>query len=320
MATHQHGAAASDWVTEATSMTSATLDTYLNDHLYQGGRRYHSYREGRYALPNDEIEQHREEVMHILVMDILDNNLFLAPMSEPPTKIMDLATGVGLWAVEMGDRFPDATILGVDLSPIQPTSVPPNVSFQIDDVEDTWVHDTDYDFIHMRESSAYMKSTPTVVENSFAHLRPGGWLELQEFHWEAIAEDGTISPTNAVNAYLEAMYEYGRLEGREINIVPKMGELMRKAGFVNVQCRTFQVPYGKWPREERQKRRGAYMVATCQILIPACNSLLSTMGMPEEQVDAMFAGIGEMLHDHTVRCHNTYYVWSGQKPERAAGV
>lgn len=62
--------------------------------------RYHAYREGRYSLPNDELEQQREELMHILVMDILDQQLFLAPMAEPPNKIMDLATGIGLWAIE----------------------------------------------------------------------------------------------------------------------------------------------------------------------------------------------------------------------------
>lgn len=38
--------------------------------------------------------------MHILVMDILDQELFLAPMTEPPRKVMDLATGIGLWAIE----------------------------------------------------------------------------------------------------------------------------------------------------------------------------------------------------------------------------
>lgn len=68
--------------------------------------RYHTYREGRYSLPNDEIEQQREELMHILVMDILDQQLYLAPMAEPPMKVMDLATGIGLWAIESNQRCP----------------------------------------------------------------------------------------------------------------------------------------------------------------------------------------------------------------------
>lgn len=35
----------------------------------------------------------------------------------------------------MGDLFESATVLGVDLSPIQPDWVPPNVQFVVDDVE-----------------------------------------------------------------------------------------------------------------------------------------------------------------------------------------
>lgn len=70
--------------------------------------RYHAYREGRYSLPNDEIEQQREELMHILVMDILEQQLYLAPMAEPPMKIMDIATGIGLWAIESNQPLPMA--------------------------------------------------------------------------------------------------------------------------------------------------------------------------------------------------------------------
>ncbi|RYC57003.1 hypothetical protein CHU98_g9207, partial [Xylaria longipes] len=226
----------SEWITERSSMS---LDTGADRHLWEGGRRYHAYREGRYSLPNDELEQQREELMHILVMDILDQQLFLAPMTEPPTKIMDLAT--------VGDRYPDANILGLDLSPIQPTSVPPNVTFQVDDVEDTWVHENDYDFIHMREASAYMRSTPAVVESIIAHLKPGGWFELQEFHWVAEKEDGTIDPNIPVNRYMEHMMSAAAsTEGRKIPIVPEMGEIMRRAGFVDIKKETYRVPYGAW--------------------------------------------------------------------------
>jgi hypothetical protein len=33
----------------------------------------------------------------------------------------------------MGDEFPDAQIIGTDLSPIQPSHVPPNVRFFVED-------------------------------------------------------------------------------------------------------------------------------------------------------------------------------------------
>jgi hypothetical protein len=47
--------------------------------------------------------------------------------------VLDIATGTGTWAIEMGDKYPEAEIIGTDLSPIQPDFVPPNVRFFIED-------------------------------------------------------------------------------------------------------------------------------------------------------------------------------------------
>ncbi|GAP88397.1 putative methyltransferase domain-containing protein [Rosellinia necatrix] len=309
-----HGST-SDWITERTGMS---LNTGADRHPWEGGRRYHTYREGRYSLPNDEIEQQREELMHILVMDILDQQLYLAPMAEPPQKVMDLATGIGLWAIEMGDRYPDANIMGIDLSPIQPTSVPPNVTFQVDDVEDTWVQDNDYDFIHMREASAYMRSTPDVIESVFAHLRPGGWFELQEFHWVAEKEDGTIDPDVPVNKYMEHMMSAAATtEGRKIPIVPDIGDIMKRAGFVDIEKRTYRVPYGTWPTDPIARRRGAVLSVNAELLLPTSDKVLGYIGVTPEQAETLYANCIKMFHDSSIHCFATYYVWCGRKPEES---
>ncbi|KAI0968167.1 S-adenosyl-L-methionine-dependent methyltransferase [Xylaria arbuscula] len=309
----------SDWITERTNMS---LDTGAdNRHLWEGGRRYHAYREGRYSLPNDEIEQQREELMHILVMDILDQQLFLAPMAEPPKKVMDLATGIGLWAIEMGDRYPDANILGIDLSPIQPTSVPPNVTFQVDDVEDTWVHDDDYDFIHMREACGYMRSTPDVIESVIAHLKPGGWLELQEFHWLAEKEDGTFDPNVPINRYMDYMMSAAAsTEGRKIPIVPDIGDIMKRAGFVDVRKKTYRVPYGTWHTDPVAQRRGAVLSVNAELLLPTSDKALGYVGVTPEQAGKLYTECLNMFHDNSTRCYATYYVWCGRKPETAAVI
>ncbi|KAJ8111419.1 hypothetical protein ONZ43_g5624 [Nemania bipapillata] len=302
-----------DWVTERTSMS---LDSGADRHLWEGGRRYHAYREGRYSLPNDEIEQQREELMHILVMDILEHELYLAPMAEPPTKVMDIATGIGLWAIEMGDRYPEANILGVDLSPIQPTSVPPNVTFQVDDVEDTWVHENDYDFIHMREASGYMRSTPAVIESAIAHLKPGGWFELQEFHWVAEKEDGTIDHKIPVNRYMDHMMSAAAsTEGRKIPIVPEIGDIMKRAGFVDIKKKTYRVPYGTWHSDPVARRRGAVLTLNAELLLPTSDKVLGYIGVTPEQAEALYAECVDMFHDSSIHCYATYYVWYGRKPE-----
>jgi hypothetical protein len=51
----------------------------------------------------------------------------------------------------MLSKFPSARVIGNDLSAIQPSWVPPNLEFIIDDFEKDWIYAPDYfDFIHGR--------------------------------------------------------------------------------------------------------------------------------------------------------------------------
>lgn len=43
-----------------------------------------------------------------------------------------------LTRLSVGDKFPSAHVLGIDLSPIQPYYAPPNVEWKIDDLEAQW--------------------------------------------------------------------------------------------------------------------------------------------------------------------------------------
>jgi len=109
---------------------SMSLLPSLYEHSYAHGRRYHRYRHGRYPIPNDEDEQSREEMLHAMMLEATDGRLFYAPLDERSVKkVVDLGTGTGMWAIEIGELFPHATVTGTDLSPIQPYWVPPNVKF-----------------------------------------------------------------------------------------------------------------------------------------------------------------------------------------------
>jgi metalloendopeptidase OMA1, mitochondrial len=71
----------------------------------------------------------------IIMKRVLGGKLHLAPFSKtnPPRRVLDVATGTGDWVVQMGDEYPTAYIEGIDLSPIQPENVPPNVGFYVQD-------------------------------------------------------------------------------------------------------------------------------------------------------------------------------------------
>jgi methylase of polypeptide subunit release factors len=90
---------------------------------------YHAYKAGRYVFPNDEKELERLDISHHS-QGLQLNALHLAPIGTPQ-RILDVGTGTGVWAIDIADQYPSADVLGIDLSPVQTTWVPPNVRFEV---------------------------------------------------------------------------------------------------------------------------------------------------------------------------------------------
>lgn len=58
---------------------------------------------------------------HHMCLLLLDDKLHLAELPEDRAiRVLDIGTGTGIWAMDMGDRYPNATVIGNELSPIQP--------------------------------------------------------------------------------------------------------------------------------------------------------------------------------------------------------
>jgi hypothetical protein len=52
---------------------------------------------------------------------------------------------------DFADANPAAKVIGVDLSPIQPSFVPPNCEFQVDNINEEWTFQENmFDFLHVR--------------------------------------------------------------------------------------------------------------------------------------------------------------------------
>lgn len=115
--------------------TTTSIKSAITKYEFEHGRRYHAYKAGRYLLPNDEQELERMDIEHHN-QGLQLGALHLSPIVTPQ-RMLDVGTGSGLWAIDMGDQYPSAVVLGIDLSPVQVTLVPPNVKFEVDD--ETWI-------------------------------------------------------------------------------------------------------------------------------------------------------------------------------------
>jgi SAM-dependent methyltransferase len=72
-------------------------------------------------LTSSQKEMDRLDLIHHLMIKGVGDKHFLSPIPESKLKrILDIGTGTGIWAIEMGDMYPGAEVIGNDLSPIQP--------------------------------------------------------------------------------------------------------------------------------------------------------------------------------------------------------
>lgn len=149
----------------STGSMSVTSTVYA--HTMENGRRFQHFRHGRYPIPNDDDEMERENIKHAMLLELMDGGLYYAPIGDNPQNILDVGTGSGAWAIDMGDRFPGAHVRGIDVSPVQPSLVPPNVDFLIDDCEqDEWLSHN-IDFVHLRFMAVVLRDVPTMLRRAF---------------------------------------------------------------------------------------------------------------------------------------------------------
>jgi hypothetical protein len=71
----------------------------------------------------------------------------------------------------VANENPGSFVLGVDLSPVQPLWVPPNVRFEIDDVEKTWTFPPDsLDFVHIRDMDGAIQDWSNVMKEAYQYV------------------------------------------------------------------------------------------------------------------------------------------------------
>ncbi|GAB1314698.1 hypothetical protein MFIFM68171_04908 [Madurella fahalii] len=109
------------------------LDQLVNFGVPKAPRKNISQLRGRRVLGNDNMQLEGQDINHHMLYLALEDKLFLAPL-ENPQKVLDVGTGTGNWAIDFADEYPSAEVVWVDLAPNQPTWVPPNCKFELDDL------------------------------------------------------------------------------------------------------------------------------------------------------------------------------------------
>ncbi|KAF8536583.1 putative TAM domain methyltransferase [Trichophaea hybrida] len=255
-------------------------------------------------MPTDEVEQDRLDMHHEILLLMLKGKLHLAPLKDPQ-RILDVGTGTGIWAIDAADAYPLAEVVGTDLSPIQPSWVPPNCKFEVDDAEQKWTFaDDTFDYIHSRNLSMCVGDWPRYMREVFRCTKPGGFCELGELGGAPTSDDNTLHPgiARCFGLCAEAMEKIGRpfVTGKELK------KLLEEAGFVEVVAVDVKQPLGPWPKDERMKKVGAMNMLMGQTGFEAYGMapLTRILGMSREDALQVFVNGVKGLKNKNYHCYN----------------
>jgi SAM-dependent methyltransferase len=247
------------YASSTTTSYVSSIASEIRKGIEENGRMYPAYGKNTYGLPIDEIEQDRCDLQHCKFTLCLNGNLHLAPIAEAPHKILDLGTGSGIWAIDMADKYPSAEVLGTDIAAVQPSWVPPNCRFEVEDVESDWPYPKDsFDFIHAREFILAIRDWDRLIEQCFEHVKPGGYLELSGTYPRPKSDDNTLPDNSAYKETAEIFFKISESIGSSAEAPRFYKERMERAGFVDVVESIFKVPTNPWPKDKRLKMIGAF--------------------------------------------------------------
>lgn len=130
---------------------------------------------------------------------------------------------------------------GTDLSPIQPSWVPPNCKFEIDDFDSTWDYSQPFDFIHARNIEGSVKDHHRLFSQAMTYLRPGGWFELGESTVGVFSDDDTLSRATYLLEWRDRLIEASEKFGKRMGVAKNYKQWMIDAGFENVREEIYKV-------------------------------------------------------------------------------
>ncbi|KAF4998713.1 hypothetical protein FGRMN_3039 [Fusarium graminum] len=308
--------------TDNSSSTASITSSILEYRTIQG-RTYHSEQgNAQYWGSNDEQQNDLMDLTHHILTLGLGDKLYLAPLEEDKIQqVIDIGTGTGIWAIDFADKCPGVEIVGTELSPIQPSWIPPNLKFEIEDCTRDWTFRNDFaDYIHVRWLFGSIRDWNGFFAEAFRVCKPGGWVESHEASCQISSDDNTVDPSSAMGHWGRFFIEGGKKIGVSFTGVEDgtQRKAMEEAGFINIREFDFRNPVGNWPQDPVEKRMGSYTQYGLETDSEGFILFMAhTLGWKREEILVYIAQFRREIRSGK---HHGYYaqkvVW-GQKPETA---
>ncbi|KAF2396922.1 S-adenosyl-L-methionine-dependent methyltransferase [Trichodelitschia bisporula] len=296
------------------SLTTSLKSSVLN-YEYENGRRYGGAGQSKYFIPADEDESNRLDLCAHMFSLLMHGELHLAPIGPDPHRILDVGTGTGLWAMDMAEKYPSATVLGTDIAAVQPSFVPPNVEFEINDANEDWGFSAPFDFVHARYLGGAIRDWPKFVGQAYKYAKPGAWVEFMDFTMTFYTTHGAFRPGCAVDRWTEELKAALIDFGLEPEPGSKLGGWVNDAGFQNVSVKKIALPVGLWPKDRTLKEVGTInLIQFLDNLEAFSLRPMTARGWSVERINEFLREVRRDFKDPTFQMQHDGFIVYGQRP------
>ena len=240
----------------------------------------------------------------------------------------------------MAEQHPEATVVGTDLSAIQPRWLPVNVRMYVDDCEEPdWLHGEEYDLVHFRGMAGILKDLDSVLQTAYRFVaraggaswhaqgpsklttcrrtKNGGWVEFQEIIPQIECDDSSMRPDDPLRIFYDAATQGLRTFGCDPLRPARLEEALEHAGYTNIRCVTKKIPISTWARGKRLKTLGLFMKT---VMLDSLDALaakpLAALGVSPSDRRELTRHVRRSLDDNTVHRYVNCVFCYGQKREQ----
>ncbi|WYZ36016.1 hypothetical protein EsH8_X_000663 [Colletotrichum jinshuiense] len=303
-----------------TSTSTASLSESISEYRRIQGRTY--TQKVDYWAPNDERQNEGLDINHYWATLFLGDKLFLSPIGNSSQMVLDVGTGTGIWAIDFADEFPSAEVIGVDVSPIQPSWVPPNCKFQIDDIDQPWTWPANhFDFIHIRNLEGCVSDWKALYKEAFECLKPGGYIEIKEHDIEIRSQAQDVDDDHPFrtwyNSLTEACSKLGKtaMQCRDNGLVKSL----QATGFVDIVEKKCRIPVGPWASDPTLKEVGAGLLAFLDQSLEGFGTFLlkEVLGWEYAEVLVLMSEFRKAIKDPKLQPVMDLHIVYARKPEES---
>lgn len=278
--------------------------------LFVPGRETVAAGASHYVIPHDHHETNRLDLQHFAMHEYFGTHVF-APVAQPQ-RILDVASGTGVWTQAMREQFPQAQVTGMDVS--VPLEVQENgqssgyVFVQANALEPLPFPDAAFDYVHMRFMFTAMpvQQWPQVVRELVRVTTPGGWIELVEAY----------VPRDAGPAWTQLEMwsnQFFALRDIDASLASQVGKFLRDAGATQVHERSDGLPLGAYGGRVGQLM-AMDMASVSRLAMPA---LVQGLGLDQRQIEATLSQADAEMQSGKYHGITPIYIAFGQRPGAA---